>query len=71
MPSQSRKSVRSKVRECLARCSGAPIPLACLAEFVSQLRQEGWEEADIHQVEVTVLKILAGMIGNDEEIERP
>lgn len=59
---KSTEAIGAAVRECLSRCSQANFPLAALAGFVAQLRQGGWREADVHEVEATVRKLLAGIV---------
>ena len=75
MARKSRKSIRSKIRECLAQCYQAETPLAGLAEFTEYLREAGWNEADIKAVELTALKVLAKLgkeqVSDEEAGDRP
>jgi hypothetical protein len=63
---KSRKSIDAKIKACVAQCLRADLPLACLAEFVSQLRQDGWSAQDVHEVELAVLKVLARILSGEE-----
>ena len=42
------------------------MPLACLAEFVARLRQNGWSESDVRGVETIVLRMLAAILEDTE-----
>jgi hypothetical protein len=62
----SEARVREAVERCLETCHGNAAPLAKLAECVEKLKAEGWWEAEIHRVEVTVLKMLVALRTPDD-----
>ena len=69
--SQSEAHIAAAVRACLARCHEGLTPIGAIAEFVSELRDQGWEEAHIHQVEKTVRRVWAGIVNYDEPAAEP
>jgi hypothetical protein len=61
--------INEAVRGCLARCYVSSSPLACLAEYVTQLRSDStWEDSDVLEVEVAVQRVLKRMTQDDPEI---
>ena len=54
------------VNECLEACYRSRSPLNELAARVAALRARDWEEADIRQVELAVLRLLVGMMSDDK-----
>jgi hypothetical protein len=55
--------IQDAIRTCLAKCQLHETPIACVAEFIEQLRSDPtWSEFDVNQVETTVRKILARLI---------
>jgi hypothetical protein len=60
-------AIRAAVKECLARCYKGNTPLGVMAEFLAELRQQGWSKADIRLVESAVRKVLAGVMSDDRE----
>jgi hypothetical protein len=64
----SEKEIRAAIEECLHHCYSCESPVAKLAECVENLRAERWEPAEIHRIELSVLKLLAALLsdnGND------
>lgn len=49
------------VHSCVDRCYGKT-PIGVIAEFLAELRQEGWRESDIRRVESAARHVLAGII---------
>ena len=45
---------------------GSSAPLANLAEFLENMREQGYSEEDVRQVEVLALKVLASLSSTDE-----
>jgi hypothetical protein len=58
---KSKATINDAVERCLCQCYQTAVPLSTLAEFVEKLRKEGWDRPDIHQVEMTVLKVLLAL----------
>jgi hypothetical protein len=48
-------------RECLEQCYQSDNWLDCLANYVEELRADGWCEEDIEEVETTVVRILRAL----------
>ena len=47
------------IHECLERCYCARSPLACMAEYLAELKQDPmWTMAELHTVEKHVRQIL-------------
>jgi hypothetical protein len=61
--------LQGAVREGVARCVSSDTPLTILAEFVEELRQDGWTKGDIHLVEMAVLNVVAQVVFPDEAHE--
>ena len=57
--------VREAIERCLEACHRDRAPLAKLAECVETLKTEGWEAAEIHRVELPVLKMLVALMSPD------
>jgi len=62
------EKIRTAVKDCLTRCYQGT-PLGVIAEFSGELRDAGWDESDIRQVETAVRRVLAGMMGIDEALD--
>jgi hypothetical protein len=62
VPQQSDETIRFAVSECLRQCSQGATPLGVMAEFLGELRDKGWEAADIRKVEQAARKVLAGVV---------
>jgi hypothetical protein len=60
--------IRAAVNNCLMRCYGGGTPLGVIAEFAGELRDSGWHEDAIRQVESSVRKVLAGVMDNSEAV---
>jgi hypothetical protein len=63
---QSENSIRGAVKECLARCYRGNTPLGELAQFLGDLRDQGWSREDVKKVESAVRKVLAGVVTDDD-----
>jgi len=59
-------SIRAAVKECLARCYRGNTPLGELAQFLGELRAQGWSDSDVRKVESAVRKVLAGIVSDDD-----
>jgi hypothetical protein len=64
---QSQALIHAAVKECLVRCYQGGTPLGVLGAFIAELREKGWSEPDIRQVELAVRKVLAGVMRPDNE----
>jgi hypothetical protein len=62
LPNQPESSISSAVQDCLARCYRGGTPLGVLAEFMGELREKGWSQADVRKTEAAVRKVLAGVM---------
>ena len=62
MSSQSERAINEAVRDCLARCAGGKTPLGVIAEYIGELRDAGWERADIQAVEAAARKVFARIV---------
>jgi hypothetical protein len=62
----SNNSIRNAVRDCLARCYAGDTPLGVIAECIAQLREQGWSQNDIRAVEMSVRKVMAGLVVDDD-----
>lgn len=62
MPTQR---LNDAIRACLARCRGSHAPLAVLAAYLDELRQQGWTEYDVHAVETAVVRLLSAISDSD------
>jgi hypothetical protein len=60
--------IRGAVNDCLLRCYRGGTPLGVIAEFAGELRDSGWEEEAIRQVESSVRKVLAGVMDDSEAL---
>lgn len=56
--------LRDLVQEALNRCCSSETPLATLAWCCDDLRQAGWNQADVRQLEAAVVGLLgtAGLL---------
>ena len=54
-------SISAQVDACLAECLASKTPLFTLAILMGRLREQGWDAADLRQVERAVVKMLAGL----------
>jgi hypothetical protein len=52
-------------RECLEQCYQSDNWLDCLANYVQELRADGWWEKDIEEVETTVVRILRAIAASE------
>src|SRR4051812_34322812 len=59
--SNAEDKISRAVQRCIARCDGKT-PIGVLAEFLAELRQQGWSESEIRQVETAARRVLAGII---------
>ena len=60
MPEEAAVRINDAIRSCLERCYGDKTPLATVASFLSELgRDPTWREAEIEEVQSTVLKMLS------------
>ena len=66
MSDMSESSIRAAVKDCLTRCYRGNTPLGELAQFLGELRAQGWREADVRKVESAVRKVLAGVVSDDD-----
>lgn len=55
------------VRRCLARVSAGSTPLGVIAEFLGELRAQGWNEESIRAVDSAVRKVLMGLVEADQD----
>ncbi len=60
--------IRAAVNDCLLRCYRGDTPLGAIAEFAGELRDSGWQEADIRQVESSVRRVLAGVMDDNTAV---
>jgi len=67
MVAKSEREQQLAVRQCLARCYESSAPLSTLASFAEQLKDEGWQPEEIREVELAVLRLLAGVMGRERE----
>ena len=49
------------LQTCVHRCIGDRAPIARLAEFARDLRDQQWREPEVKAVEITALQILRSM----------
>jgi hypothetical protein len=61
------EAIRAAVDQCLQGCYRAESPVFHLAECLSKLRDEGLPEADVKRVELTVLRLLVGLMADDKK----
>jgi len=59
--SNAENKISRAVQRCVGRCDGKT-PIGVIAEFVAELREQGWSESEIHQVETAARRIVAGII---------
>lgn len=64
----SEEKIRAAVGECLMRCYRGHTPLGVIAEFAGELRNSGWQEPEIRQVESSVRKVLAGVMEDNSAV---
>jgi len=67
MVGRSEREQQFAVRQCLARCYEANAPLSSLASFSEELKEQGWEPQEVRDVELAVLRLLAGVMGRERE----
>jgi len=60
--------IRAAVKDCLSRCYRGHTPLGVIAEFAGELRASGWQETEIRQVELSVRKVLAGVMDDSAAV---
>jgi hypothetical protein len=62
MHSSSNGKVQQAVRDCVARCQSHDEPVACIALFVKDLRQNPtWRDSEILEVQLAVFRFMAAM----------
>jgi hypothetical protein len=71
LSNQSEDTIRAAVADCLAQCYRGGTPLGVLAEFVAKVRDEGWADPEVRQVESSVRKVLAGVMSNNPGSQSP
>jgi hypothetical protein len=69
VPTQSTEDIRDAVRRCLARVSQGKTPLGVIAEFLAELKDQGWDARSRHAVNTTVLKVLSGVVNPGEDFD--
>jgi hypothetical protein len=67
MIARSEREQQLAVRQCLAHCYESHAPLSSLALFTHELKEQGWEPEDVREVEMAVLRLLAGVMGRERE----
>lgn len=50
------------VHLCLQKCYRAENPIACLAEYISELRRMGWQDWEVEELEIAVRRILGRVL---------
>jgi hypothetical protein len=50
------------VQLCLQQCYRSDNPIASLAQYTANLRQLGWDEAEIEELEIVVRRILGRVL---------
>jgi len=58
---------RQAINRCLGQCYESDKPLVVLVEQLSALREAGWGELEVRQVETSVLKLLVGLMSDHFE----
>jgi hypothetical protein len=51
--------VEYAVRTCLEKCVQTDMPMTCLSDYITELKESGWDETSIHTFQFSVLKGLA------------
>jgi hypothetical protein len=68
MADKSVAKINAAIRSCLERCYGDKTPRASIADFIGELREDPhWREAEIEEVELTVLKMLSLIVEKPED----
>jgi hypothetical protein len=67
MVARSEREQQLAVRQCLARCYETDAPLSALASFAHELKEQGWQPEEVREVELAVLRLLAGVMGRERE----
>jgi len=67
MVARSEREQQLAVRQCLAHCYEADAPLSSLASFAHELKEQGWQSEEVREVELAVLRLLAGVMGRERE----
>jgi hypothetical protein len=65
--SKSKRQQQLAIKHCLAQCYATDFPLTRLAQFCSKLSQLDWDSKDVQEVETTVRRLLAGVMGRERE----
>jgi hypothetical protein len=47
------------VRICLDKCARTDMPMTCLSDYVTQLKEAGWDESSLDEFQHAVLAALA------------
>ncbi len=50
------------VQLCLQKCYRAENPVACLAEYIANLRRMGWYDWEVEELEIAVRRILGRVL---------
>jgi hypothetical protein len=57
------QEISGAVKDCLDRCyATGHTPLGAIAQYLAELRRQGWIEGDLKRVELSVRKVLAGVM---------
>ena len=68
MSDNAAAKINNAIRACLERCYGDKTPLATIAKFLTDLRQDPtWKEAEIEEVQAAVLKMLSLIVERPSE----
>lgn len=66
MPYRSALEVAIAAQKGIDLCRGAEVPFARLAEFLEELRQQDWWEADLWMVERTIRHYIVALAAEVE-----
>ena len=65
MDKRTDKQIGEAVKQCLDRCyATGNTPLGAIGEFAATLGANGWSDTDVMLVELSVRKLLAGVVGD-------
>jgi hypothetical protein len=62
-------ALRAAIDTCLAGCYRDESPVLRLSECLDRLRLEGWSEADVRRIELSVLRLLVGLMSRDMQVD--
>jgi hypothetical protein len=68
MTRQPAHAIGAAVRDCLAECRQAEMPLSALCRYTCYLQSRQWAARDIRTVEKTALRILACLTEHSAEM---